>query len=129
MATYNTKKHQLYYDKVVKLYQVKKFSVVDISKIIPVSRSTISRWISTFAPENINPSGIPMNNNNSKEQQVADHNINPQDNNDVDSLRKELSQLRRQLADAELKASIYDEMINVAEKQFSISIRKKAGTK
>jgi hypothetical protein len=48
---------------------------------------------------------------------------------DVESLQAELKRLRRELTKAEIKAEAYDEMINVAESQFNIKIRKKAGAK
>ncbi len=44
-------------------------------------------------------------------------------------LEKELKNTRAELQDATLMRDFYDEMINVAESQFNISIRKKAGTK
>ena len=48
---------------------------------------------------------------------------------DVKSLRAEISRLKRELDDATLRADVYNEMINVAEERFSIPIRKKAGAK
>jgi len=44
-------------------------------------------------------------------------------------LQSEVARLRKALREASMRADLYDEMINVAEKQFNISIRKKAGTK
>ncbi len=49
--------------------------------------------------------------------------------NDKQSLRSEVTRLRKALREMSMRADLYDEMINVAEKQFNISIRKKAGTK
>ncbi len=48
---------------------------------------------------------------------------------DVLALQKEIKQLRAQLTKAEIKAEAFDELINVAEAQFGIQIRKKAGAK
>ena len=48
---------------------------------------------------------------------------------DKQSLQSEVARLRKALREASMRADLYDEMINVAEKQFNISIRKKAGTK
>jgi hypothetical protein len=42
---------------------------------------------------------------------------------------KQIARLQKTLAYESLKAAAYNEMRNVAEKQFNISIRKKAGTK
>ena len=46
-----TKKRLLYYDKVIKLHKEKGYSGLEISKIIPVNPSTITRWIRIFAEE------------------------------------------------------------------------------
>jgi uncharacterized protein YlxW (UPF0749 family) len=48
---------------------------------------------------------------------------------DVKSLQEEVIRLRSQLEKAEIKAEAYEELINVAESKFKISIRKKAGAK
>ena len=48
---------------------------------------------------------------------------------DISSLRNEIARLKRELRAESLRADAYDEMINVAEKQFNVSIRKKAGAK
>lgn len=53
----------------------------------------------------------------------------PDTNVDVASLQAEISRLKSQLAQASLRADAFDELINVAEKQFNISIRKKTGAK
>lgn len=44
---------------------------------------------------------------------------------DVKALRMEIARLKRQIAYESLRAEAYDELINVAEQQFNISIRKK----
>ena len=46
-----------------------------------------------------------------------------------ESPEEKIKRLERELADARLARDFYDEMINVAERQFNISIRKKAGTR
>ena len=47
----------------------------------------------------------------------------------VQDLRKEVRQLRKELAEEKLRSLAYDKMIDVAEEMFHIEIRKKAGTK
>ena len=68
-----------------------------------------------------------------KEIETPDPVVQPEDDepmpDDVESLQAELKRLRRELTKAEIKAEAYDEMINVAESQFNIKIRKKAGAK
>ena len=44
-------------------------------------------------------------------------------------LKKRISDLEKRLADAELRALAYDTLIDVAEEQLGLEIRKKPGTK
>lgn len=44
-------------------------------------------------------------------------------------LRKRVAELEKQLKDAELKAIAYSTMVDIAEKEFNIPIRKKLNTK
>jgi transposase len=48
---------------------------------------------------------------------------------DEASLKKRIKQLERQLEDEKFRSEMYDRMINLAEKQFKITIRKKPSTK
>lgn len=48
---------------------------------------------------------------------------------EVKVMKAENLKLRQQLRDAELRADLFNEIINVAEKQFNIPIRKKVGAK
>lgn len=46
----------------------------------------------------------------------------------AESAEDKIKRLERELAETRLSRDFYNEMINVAEKQFNINIRKKAGT-
>ena len=46
-----------------------------------------------------------------------------------ETIEEKIARLERELEEARLRADLYDEIINVAEKKFDIQIRKKAGTK
>ena len=46
-----------------------------------------------------------------------------------ESAEQKIERLEKELAEARLARDFYNEMINVAESQFNISIRKKAGTR
>ncbi|MDR1583524.1 MAG: hypothetical protein LBS55_09775 [Prevotellaceae bacterium] len=48
---------------------------------------------------------------------------------DIQSLQSEVFRLQAQLREERLRADAFDEMINVAESKFNISIRKKVGAK
>lgn len=117
-----------YYQKVIDLYTKEHLSMWQISKIIPLDRSTIWRWISTFAAYDQESCVMEK-----KEIETPDSLEQPDDAepmpDDIESLQAEVKRLRRELTKAEIKAEAYDEMINVAESQFNIRIRKKAGAK
>ena len=51
------------------------------------------------------------------------------DGNDVKELQKKIKELEAQLLAAEVKAEVYDRMIEIAESRFGIPIRKKPGAK
>jgi len=48
---------------------------------------------------------------------------------EIKALRMENAKLKKQVEDAELRALAYDTMIDVAEEQLGVKIRKKSGTK
>ena len=120
----------MYYDEVIRLYFEEGLGSLRITHLIPVSRSTILRWIRNFVSENpeyryqmqkastpklVDPAAIERQEKASLEE--------------IKALKEELGRLRVELQKAELRADLYDEMINVAERQFNIPIRKKVGVK
>jgi len=120
----------MYYDEVIRLYFEEGLGSLRITHLIPVSRSTILRWIRNFVSENpeyryqmqkastpklVDPAAIARQEKASLEE--------------IKALKEELGRLRVELQKAELRADLYDEMINVAERQFNIPIRKKVGVK
>lgn len=52
----------------------------------------------------------------------------PETASGTETPEQKIARLERELRDARLMRDFYDEMINVAERQFNIQIRKKAGT-
>ncbi len=121
-----SKKYELYHARVVKLYYAENVSKEKICDIFPISISTISRWISTFAVTN--PEEVREFMERSRESKVVQKSMSDKDA-ELKSLQSEVERLRKQLEKESLRADLYNEMINVAEKQFDINIRKKAGTK
>lgn len=117
-----------YYRKVIDLYTKEHLSMWQIAKILPIDRSTIWRWISTFAAYDQESCVMKDKEINTLDPVVEAEDDEPMPD-DVESLQAELKRLRRELTKAEIKAEAYDEMINVAESQFNIKIRKKAGAK
>ena len=59
----------------------------------------------------------------------ADSPMTSVESTDVKVLQAEIARLKKELAHESLRADAFNELINVAEKQFNISIRKKAGAK
>ena len=126
-----TKENQaLYYDEVMRLYFEEGLGSLRITHLVPVSRSTILRWIRNFVSENpeyryqMQKASTPK-----LVDSVADEQQKEASLEEIKALKEELGRLKVQLQKAELRADLYDEMINVAEKQFNIPIRKKAGVK
>ena len=130
MVKYQTEKKRLYYDKVIALYRDKHMGRKSIEKIIPVSNWTISEWIRNFVAENPSYKSERMKQaeERSKKKAVLESVDFPMPS-DMNSLKAEVARLRKALKDESIRADLYNEMINVAEEQFKIPIRKKAGTK
>lgn len=124
MFKYNCTKRTKYYDDVIRLHTQEGMGQKRISKIIPVSESTIKRWIRNFVRET-KVKEVVM------KEQVQDSVTlhGSQRDTDVKALQAEIARLKKELAHESLKSAAFNEMINVAEKQFNISIRKKAGTR
>jgi transposase-like protein len=93
-----------------------------------ISRTTICKWVMIYqGVHNIAPTNLQQK-----------HYIHPMEkkkknkDREVSQTEAELLQkiafLEKQLAHQELRAEVLDTLINVAEKQLNISIRKKPGT-
>ncbi|MCX6309390.1 MAG: transposase [Bacteroidia bacterium] len=117
--------HRRYYAKVTRMYYEDRLTHRRISQLIPVSLATVQRWCATFASEN----GVVI------EKQVIMLTQKPKlakpiaQPNDVKSLQAEVARLQKALKDEKLRADAYDKMIDIAETNFKIPIRKKAGAK
>jgi transposase-like protein len=55
--------------------------------------------------------------------------IKPEDDFEILKLKKRVAELEKQLQEAEMKSIAYSTMVDIAEKQFNIPIRKKYNTK
>lgn len=89
-----------------------------------VSRTTICKWVQVYqGVHNLPPTDLQQK-----------HYISPMNKKErsVSGKEKELldkiAALEKQLKHQELRATVLDTMINVAEKELNISIRKKPGT-
>ncbi len=119
-----SKKQLDYFSEVIRLRYVQGYGPKRISSILPIGHATVSRWIAIFAEKN-KDKAIQMPRSKSP--------ILPSPStkavNDIASLQAEISRLEFQLKQERLRADAYDEMINVAESKFKVSIRKKVGAK
>ena len=120
MWKYNCKKRNQYYDSAIRLYIHEKMGGRKISRIIPVSESIISRWIRNFTAET--KGQVVMK---SKSSIKSASSATGTKDSEVKALQAEIRRLKKDLAHESLRADAFNELINVAEKQFNISIRKK----
>ncbi|MBR2866429.1 MAG: helix-turn-helix domain-containing protein [Alistipes sp.] len=99
------------------------YSMNRISEELSISKSAVHRWITKFAPEY---QYILLSNMSRKSKEQPK--IVSQDD-EVQALQAEIKRLQKQLEMAEIRAEVYDKMIDIAEATFNIPIRKKSGTK
>lgn len=126
-----TKENQAkYYDEVMRLYFDEGMGSMRITHLVPVARTTILRWIRNFVSENPEYRYQMKKASTVKLEDTSAAKQNDEASQaEIKALKEELGRLQVKLRKAELRADLYDEMINVAEKQFNIPIRKKVGAK
>ena len=123
MYQLHTEKQQKYFKGVIRLHYEEGYGENRIAGIIPVGHATAARWIAIFAREKGTIKGMA---NKAKSQETASVQT---DSKDVKELQKKIKELEAQLLAAEVKAEVYDRMIEIAEARFGIPIRKKPGAK
>lgn len=128
MFIYQTTLKDQYYDTVIDLRYNQNMTVRGIAKILPLSKTTVMRWIANFAEDNPQVAA-PYRMKKKKTQPTPSMPAEQIPASDVQALQEELKRLRAELLNAEIKAEAYDELINVAEAKFGIQIRKKVGAK
>lgn len=124
MFKYTTTKMENYFDEVIRLHFEENMLPSKISKIIPVNSKTIRTWIRTFVKD--------KKSNDAKMKRKANEmmpDVPKKERKETSALLAEIAELKEKLRNESLKVDLYKEIINVAEKQFGISITKKAGTK
>jgi len=93
-----------------------------------ISRTTICKWVLIHQgihnlPPTQNQQSYSTSSMNSSPKKAAD-----QDQQTNEALLQKVATLEKQLEHQQLRAEVLDTLINVAEKQLNISIRKKPGT-
>ena len=119
MYQLHTKKQQKYFNEVIRLHYEEGYGEDKIARIIPIGHATAARWISIFAREKGKIKGVTVM---AKSKETASVQT---DSKDVKELQKKIKELEAQLLAAEVKAEVYDRMIDIAETRFGIPIRKK----
>ena len=124
MFIYQTQKKEQYYDKVIEARLQNGYSVRRLTKIFPLSKHTIERWIANFAEDN--PEVPIMGKRVVKPRPVI---VEPEQRqelpDDVKALQAELLKVKEELRKERLRADAYDTMIDIAEDMFKVPIRKK----
>lgn len=136
---------EIYFDRVIHLYFEENLGYTQISHLVPIGRTTILEWVHRYLDSGLDEV-IEMKAKKKKRQEehpryrrysyseeVPDQ---PSDKLSVEALETLVADLKKrnqELEDQLLKETIWsealDELINVAEENFRIPIRKKAGTK
>ena len=115
-------------DQIIQEYLATGCGYRKLQKKYGFSRTTICKWVQVYQGiHNLPPTDLQQK-----------HYLNPmvkrEKNNQDGSSEKEqellqkIASLEKQLQHQELRAEVLDTLINVAEKQLNISIRKKPGT-
>lgn len=108
-------------------------SIREISEKTGVAKSAVHRWLCIFAGENppeMKTKPTPPKRVTGIQVPETKWKTSRKSASDADeTIEEKIARLERELEEARLRADLYDEIINVAEKKFDIQIRKKAGTK
>ena len=81
---------------------------------------SLYRWIRKFGLSRVSEAELKADEIMKKERSKTSHEL---------ELEKKIEQLEKQLEYQKLKARAYEKMVEIAEREFSISIRKKFGPK
>lgn len=102
---------------IIQEYLCGDLSISDFCKKKSLDRSTFRYWLLNFGPESdLNSACMGKSNEKSESEEIRE-------------LKRQLRQKEVELKQEKMRADFYETMVDVAEEQFNISIRKKAGTK
>ena len=132
---------KIYFDRVIHLYFEENLGYTQISHLVPIGRTTILEWVHRYLDSGLDEV-IEMKAKKKKRQEefCGYRRYNYSDvasggasggaprKSSVD-LERRVKELEEQLFRQTVLAEALNELINVAEENFRIQIRKKAGTK
>jgi len=110
---------------IVRCYLCGDFSYLSLSKKYGIHHSTIRDWVRRFGPGSLPSSSTPVVMAKKKSTSCDD----PALAREVRLLRQSLKDKDRELDSLRIRLNALDMMIDIAERTFGISIRKKSGTK
>ena len=132
---------KIYFDRVIHLYFEENLGYTQISHLVPIGRTTILEWVHRYLDSGLDEV-IEMKAKKKKRQEehrgyrryyysdVASGGASEKRSVDLERRVQELEeQLEKQLFRQTVLTDALNELINVAEENFRIQIRKKAGTK
>lgn len=128
---------KIYFDRVIHLYFEENLGYTQISHLVPIGRTTILDWVHRYLDSGLDEV-IEMKAKKKKRQEER-HRNHRYSYSDVASggapkkssvdLERRVQELEKQLFRQTVLIDALNELINVAEENFRIQIRKKAGTK
>lgn len=140
-----SKLQKIYFDRVIHLYFEENLGYTQISHLVPIGRTTILEWVHRYLDSGLGEV-IEMKTKKKKKQEkcrgyrryyysdVASGGASggapggAPEKSSVD-LERRVQELEKQLFRQTILTDALNELINVAEENFRIQIRKKAGTK
>ena len=132
---------KIYFDRVIHLYFEENLGYTQISHLVPIGRTTILEWVHRYLDSGLDEV-IEMKAKKKKRQEehrgyrryyysdVASGGASggtPEES--TADLKRRIRELEEQLLNETIWSEALNELINVAEENFRIQIRKKAGTK
>ena len=136
-----SKLQKIYFDRVIHLYFEENLGYTQISHLVPIGRTTILEWVHRYLDSGLGEV-IEMKTKKKKRQEecrgyrryyysdVASGGASDGASEESTAdLKRRVQELEKQLFRQTILADALNELINVAEENFRIQIRKKAGTK
>lgn len=111
---------------VIKEYLVEGMTYRQLSEKYGVSRSTINKWVLVYQETHKLPRTAKQKTHD--QQQMTLKGIPDTSKEEQTALEQKVALLEKQLAWEKMKAAALDKMIEIAEQELNISIRKKPGT-
>jgi transposase-like protein len=107
-------------EKIIQEYLLSKATYRDLAKKYKIGRGTINRWVLDYQGVSSSYTGYRKSNT-----YLAAVKKNP----NKKQLEEQIAELKKQLEWQTMRAEALDKMIDIAEKQMQVPIRKKPGTK